>query len=346
MYAAERTDMTISTVQQAFEDYEKKIRVPPEQADRAKEVHPEVRAAVEKDLGGLFNRAFLAGSYARKVQTAPKLKDVDIIFVLTDPDGEFANSANSALERLRKAAKASDLVVSTRLGVRAVKLTIKGEEFTVDAVAALEDPFGGIKLARFLPDDGHDDWTPANPKGQVDAHWEKNKATGGVFIPAVRIVKGWNQRHKWKSKNLLPSYLVEAILFHAMTGKVGFADAMLAFFRDAEHHLSSTWASVPCPGSPANYVDERLDDDRRNNALEKVREARQHAEDAIADGDVRKAMDLWGKVFGAAFPAPSGDTSALAAALRSGTARVTGSGISVGATGGRQPIESRPWRAA
>lgn len=338
--------MSISTVQQAFEEYEKKVRVPPEQADRAKEVHPEVRAAVEKDLGALFNRAFLAGSYARMVQTAPKLKDVDIIFVLNDPDGEFAASGNAALERLRKAAKTCDLVVSTRLGVRAVKLTISGEEFTVDAVAALEDPFGGIKLARFLPDDGHDDWTPANPKEQMDAHWQKNKDTDKAFIPAVRIVKSWNQRHKWKSKNLLPSYLVESILFHAMTAKVDFADAMVSFFRDAEHHLSSTVPSVSCPGSPGNYVDERLDDDRRKNALEKVREARQHAEDAIAEGDAGKAMDLWAKVFGPAFPAPSGDTSALATALRSGTARLTGSGISVGATGGRQPIQSRPWRAA
>jgi hypothetical protein len=336
--------MSISTVQQAFEEYEKKVRVPPEQADRAKEVHPEVRAAVEEDLGELFNRAFLAGSYARKVQTAPKLKDVDIIFVLNDPDGEFVASAEAALERLRKAVKTCDLVGPTRLGVRAVKLTIEGEEFTVDAVAALEDPFGGIKLARF--DDDNDDWTAANPKGQMDAHWQKNKDTGKVFIPAVRVIKSWNQRHKWKRKNLLPSYLVESILFHAMTAKVDFADAMLAFFREAEDHLSSSWASVPCPGSAGNYVDEQLDDDRRENALEKVREALQHAEDAVAETDAGKAMDLWAKVFGPAFPAPSGDTSALAAALRAGTARVTGSGISAGATGGRQPIQSRPWRAA
>src|SRR3954454_23860445 len=176
--------MSIATVQQAFEEYEKTIRVPKKQADRAKEVHPEVRDAVEKDLGELFSRAFLAGSYARRVQTAPKLKDVDIIFVLNDPDGEFAASANAALERLRRAAKTCDLVVGTRLGCRAVKLTIDGEEFTVDAVAAIEDLFGNVSLARYLPDESRDDWTRANPKGQTDAHWEKNKATGGFFVPA------------------------------------------------------------------------------------------------------------------------------------------------------------------
>lgn len=159
--------MGITTVQGAFEEYEKKVRVPPEQTDRAKEVHPQVREAVEAALGEQFNRAFLAGSYARKVQTAPQLKDVDIIFVLNDTDGALAASALTALECLREAAKTCDLVVSpTRIGVRAVKLPIDGEEFTVDAVAALEDGFGGVKLARYLPDEGKDDWTTGTPRGR------------------------------------------------------------------------------------------------------------------------------------------------------------------------------------
>jgi hypothetical protein len=337
--------MSITTVQEAFEEYEKKVRVPPKQADRAKEVHPQVRDAVEDDLGELFDRAFLAGSYARKVQTAPKVKDVDIIFVLNDPEGKFAASAKAALERLREAAKMCGLVVGTRLGVRAVKLSIDGEEFTVDAVAALEDAFGNLELACYLPDEGRDEWTPANPKGQMDAHWDKNKATDGVFIPSVRLVKSWNQRHKWKSKNLLPSYLVESMLFHSMTGKADFADVMVEFFRDAETHLSSSFPTVACPGSPGNYVDERLDDDRCENALEKVRTARRHAEAAIAETDAGKAMDLWAKVFGPAFPAPSGDSSALAAALGSRTARISGTGVSV-AGAGRPVVNTRPWRTA
>ncbi len=337
--------MSITTVQQAFDEYEKKIRVPPEQVERAKDVHPQVREAVEDHLGDLINRAFLAGSYARKVQTAPKLKDVDIIFVLNDPDGAFATSAHTALKRLRDAAKTCDLVVDWELGVRAVKLTIKGEEFTVDAVAALEDPFGNIQLARYRPSEGQDDWTPANPQGQMDAHWDKNQATGKVFIPAVRIVKSWNQRHRWKSKFLLPSYLVESILFHSMTGKADFADVVVKFFRDSETHLSSSVPTVACPGSPGNDVDELLEDDRRENALEKVRAALGHAEAAIAATDPGDAMDLWAEVFGPAFPAPSADTSALAAALRSRTARVSGAGVSVSGAG-REVVDTRAWRSA
>lgn len=346
-YAAERTDVSITTVQQAFEEYEQKSRVPADQAARARDVHPEVRQAVENDLGDLFNRAFLAGSYARKVQTAPRLKDVDIIFVLNDPEGKFAGSAQVALERLRRAAKTCELVDSpTRMGCRAVKLPIVSEEFTVDAVAALEDGFGGLKLARFIPDDGHDDWTAANPKGQMDAHWQKNKQTDGMFIPAVRIIRTWNNRTLYKGKHCLPSYLVESILFHALWQKVDFDQAMLAFFQQAERHLSTSTPSVLCPGDSGSYVDERLDDDRRDAALEKVREALSHARDAIAETDAREAMNCWAKVFGPAFPAPAGDTSSLAEALKSGTARASGAGITTSSQSGRQVIRSRSWRIA
>jgi predicted nucleotidyltransferase len=337
--------MSVTTVQQAFEEFEKsKVRVPNWQNDRAKEVHPAVRAAVETALGDLFKRAFLAGSYARKVQTV-RLKDVDIIIVLNDPDGTLEASADAALERLREAAKTCELVeLPTRKGCRAVKLTIKGEEFTIDLVAALEDAFGNIRLARVIPADDLDDWTSAHPQGQLDAHWQKNEDTEGVYLPAVRIVKYWNQRTKYKGKNALPSYLAESILFHAMSAKVDFDEAVLAFFRATENHLSSAIPSVTCPGSPSNYVDERLDDERREAALKKVQEALAHAEAAVAESDAGAAMDLWVKVFGDAFPAPSGDTSALAAALRSGTAVVKGASISTVANGGRPIIESRPWR--
>jgi hypothetical protein len=129
-----------------------------------------------------------------------------------------------------------------------------------------------------------------------------------------------------------------------MSAKVEYADAMLAFFREAEKHLSKSSPSVPCPGNPSTYVDERLDDKRRHGALDNVRRDLKLAEDAVAESEAGKAMDLWAKVFGLAFPAPSGDTSKLAAALRSGTAVAKGAGISANANGGREVIQTRPWR--
>jgi hypothetical protein len=336
--------VAVETVQQAFIEFEKQaVRVPSWQNDRAKEVHPAVREAVEDDLGELFQRAFLAGSYARKVQTV-RLNDVDVVIVLEDPDGAFTSSAEAALERLRTAAKGCDLVKGTRKGVRAIKLTIDGEEFTVDLVAALNDPFDEVLLARHLPKEGLDDWTRARPRGQLDAAIEKNRTTNGVFVPSVRIIKYWNKRVGSGDKNALPSYLAESILFHAMSVECEYAEAVLAFFQDAKGHLNLAVPSVTCPGDPQNYVDERLEEDRRLQALRKVEQALEHAEAAVAESDPGEAMDLWVKVFGPAFPAPSGDTSALAAALRSGSAVAKGTSIGTG-NGGRELIQSRPWRS-
>jgi hypothetical protein len=338
--------MSTSTVQQSFEGYEKKARVPADQARRARSVQQQVRADFKTDLGSLLRRSFLSGSYARMVQTAPKLKDVDIVFVLNDPTGEFEASAKTALDRLA-AASAGSVVIShvEKLCCRAVKLVVVGEEFTVDAVAALEDEHGNIRLARHDPAAGTDDWSDENPRGQIDAHWEKNAQTDGVFIPAVRIIKMWNQRHRWDDGNLLSSYLVEAMLFHAMTEKVDYANAMYAFFRHAVAHLSTPAPSVPCPGNLTKFVDEKLADDRRENALAFARQALGHAEAAMRETNAGRAMDEWAAVFGPMFPAPRADASTLAAALRSGNVRPSGAGIAVGAAGAPAIVPARSWRS-
>lgn len=330
----------IQTVQEAFIEFEQTTaRVPEAQNKRAKEVYPQVIEAIKADLGDLFNRAFLAGSYKRKVQ-AVRLKDVDIIIVLYDPKGEFELSADGTLERVREAAKTCDLVTATRKSVRAVKLDIDGEEFTVDVVPALEDPHGELLLCRNKPDEGYDDWTAARPQGQLDAATKKNQETGGVFIPSTRIMKVWNQSFGEGDKKAMPSYLAESILFHSLDSKCDYADAMVAFFRSAKDHLSKSSPSVPCPGDPENYVDQMLKDERRERGLQKVETALGHAEAAIAADDPGEAMDHWAKVFGTAFPAPCNDSANLAAALKSGRAVAKGIGVVVpGRTnGGDRPI--------
>lgn len=335
----------IEMVQEAFIEFEEETaRVPDSENKRAKEVHPEVRKAIKSDLGDLFDRAFLAGSYKRKVQ-AVRLKDVDIIIVLNDPDGDFRRSANTALERVRTAAKTCEIVGTTRKSIRAVKLNIDGEEFTVDAVPALDNPFGELLLCRNIPNE-YDDWTSARPEGQLEAATDKNQAAEGVFIFATRIMKVWNQSFGEGSKKAMPSYLAESIMFHALSSKCDYDKAMLEFFRLAKDLLSKNWPTVPCPGDPANYVDQMLDNDRRERALGKVETALGHAEEAMDAEEPGDAMNCWAKVFGPAFPAPANDSAGLAAALKAGRAVAKGTGIVIptGATTERPLIRARSHR--
>lgn len=336
--------MAVKNVQEAFEEFEReKVRVPAWQNDQAKQVHPKIREAIESSLGDLFSHAYLAGSYRRRVQTV-RLNDIDIIVVLNDPNAVFSSSATRALTTLEVAAASCELVAGSEFGVRAGKLEIKGVEFTVDLVAALNDPSGEVLLARRIPAENLDDWTPARPQGQVEAASAKNDATGGAFVPCTRIVKFWNQRLGDGEKNLLPSYLVEAILFWAIDEPLQFAEAAAAFFRAAQRHLSQSTPTVPCPGDEENFVDERLEDERRVRALAAVEAALVHVERAEAAPDVATALNEWAEIFGPAFPAPNTDPGKLAKALRAGVATAVDRGISPNPEAGRQVIAGRSWR--
>src|SRR4051794_35092382 len=294
--------MSITTVQQAFEDFEKRaVRVPDSENKAAKKVHPEFRQAVQGHLGARYDTSFLAGSYARKTQ-AVHLKDLDVIVVLNDPTGELRASASGTLGLMKKAAYSYGPVARVTTKCRAVECQLDGYTFWVDLVPALDDGDGGLLLAYVNEDEGVDEWRPADPKSQLTACSDKNADTDGAYVPVTRICKFWNQSFTSSpsQQKPLPSYLVEAILHDALSGPVEWADAVLAFFRNAKYHLSIARPTVPCPGNATAYVDEKLADDhaRRLKALAKVEAALVHAEAAAAAATDDEAREEWAKVFG------------------------------------------------
>ncbi len=330
--------MAIESQQQAFEKFERdSVRVPDSENREAKKVHPEIRGALEEQLERVV-KTFLSGSYSRKVQVV-KLDDLDVIVVLADPDGTFAASAEAALEWMREAAKGSDLVRRTKLGVRAVKLFLHGYEFTVDLVAAREPEDGGegLLLARHDPEEGYDDWQLLNPEGQKRAAADKNEETDGAYVPEVRIAKFWNSGQGKPMK----SYHAEAILWHALEGPVTYPELVVRFLDEAYARLAPS-TRTPDPGAPGgDPVDHRLEGDKRAAARDRVEKARSIAHRAFESEDLGEALDLWAEVFGTAFPAPGTSSEKIADALGSGTAGVSGTGVQPGR--GREVVRVRSW---
>lgn len=334
--------MKFRTQQDAFDKFERdQVRVPAAENADAKRVQAEFREALEEALDDLYAESFLGGSYRRKTQ-AVHLKDLDIILVLNDPTGRFRASARATLLYLKDVVTVYDPVGIRRVKCRAVECELDGYTFWADIVPALVDENGGLLLAYNNEEEGVDEWRPADPKGQTQACVDKNAETDGTYVPVTRICKFWNQSFTSSpsQEKPMPSYLIEAILHNGLDGPCDWPTAVVAFFENAERHLSSPWPTVPCPGDPENYVDEKLDNERRLRALAKVEAVLPTARAAAAATDIDEALELWGKVFGPAFPAPSTSDRAVSRAVKKRTATVSGTGITALPTG-RRPIPAR-----
>jgi hypothetical protein len=332
----------ITTLQQAFEQFERNsVRVPAHEIDAAKMVQKKLRATVEEALGELCIRTFRAGSYRRRTQ-AVHLKDLDIIVVLDDPTGELRRSPNTALSLMKRVGLTCHLVSGAMTKCRAVECELLGYPFWADLVPALDDGTSGLLLAYVDHKEGIEEWRFADPEGQTVACQEKNTETGDLYVPVTRICKYWNGSFTSspKQEKPLPSYLAEAILHDAVSSPTEWAHAALAFFENAQHHLSLQEPSVPCPGASNDFVDEKLEDQRRLRALGLVEGALVHARTAVQASDEDERLDAWARVFGPAFPAPSTDPSRVTKAIRTGRATLVGPGVSP-TSEGRRPIPAR-----
>lgn len=335
---------TIKTIDDALKWYERNVaRVDDEDNQNAKDVHPDVRKAVSDAMPVLTD--FLSGSYGRKVQ-AVKLNDIDIIVVLDDPDGAFKADAKATLLQVQDAVRGCDLVRRVNPpSVRSVKAFLHDYEFHIDIVPALRPASGdGLYLTRNLPDEGFNDWTLEYPEQQRDACRQKNKDTNGLYLPATRVVRAWNQRYP--TSKPLRSYHAEVLLYHGIGNTNTLQDATLAFF-DHAYDTLAPGRTTPTPGAPfGRYVDDRLSADDRAAAREKVKVAREKAHTAAEETDPAKAMEAWAKVFGDKFPTPSTHPDVVEAALRSGGAFASGAAIRTGTRGSndRDLLAGRSWR--
>jgi hypothetical protein len=328
--------VTSINVQAAFQKFEReRVRVPQDEIDAAKLVHPQIAGFYEQALKAV-DKTKVVGSFARKTQAA-HLKDIDELIVIDDPDGWWRASAERALNRVAEIASGCQLIYSAEPRVRAVRLRLRDYPFFIDIVPAIRPEKGsGLWLARRQPDEGLDDWTLENPEGQLMAATSKNLACAGSYIPGVRIIKFWNQG----VNKPLHSYHAESIMWHALGGPSAYPDAVLAFFEAAAKALAPG-RHVSDPGNPSKAVDDRLEPQERAHALAVVSDTLVLVRRAIAlDGDA--ALEAWASIMGPAFPAPSTSADGLRQAFTAGGAAAAGAGIRVSA--GRPVIRPRSWR--
>lgn len=325
------TTTTHSKIEKAFDDYERDtVRLRPELVARAQDVHPQVRSAAEAAFPGKTT-SWLSGSFGRKTQAGPKLKDIDTIVEFDDIDEILATPPSRFLAHVAQATDLCDLVRTSRPCRRAVECTLVDYEFTVDIVPGICHPDGRrLYLANVSLKDGIDRWDALHPRGQRDAARAMNRETGGLYRPVVRLIKYWNQSFGKDSKPL-KSYHAEALVYHSIEGTDGYVEAVIAFFDHAYEKLAPGELTTD-PGDGSQYIDELLEADKRAEGRTAVANARRRAHDAAQLDDPDQAAEIWATIF-PGFPSPGMSTSAVR--------RTLGIGLVPGTE--RERIRGRSW---
>ncbi len=189
-------------------------------------------------------RSYLSGSYVRHTATTP-INDVDIIFEIDEtrwrpapwsllgdelpaPEKVLTTFANALRARLRENGDAS------RVRKQGRSVGVIFEDMHVDVVPAVPTEGGDedfndhtdddategddeetwedrVMFERVLiPDRRRDQWIDSNPRAHVRISSYLNRESGGLFKPAVRLVKTWNDGQR----RPVSSFVIETLVGH------------------------------------------------------------------------------------------------------------------------------------
>jgi hypothetical protein len=202
----------------------------PEQKQGAQRSQRAIRAAL--DSGNMAARIvddYLIGSYARHTAITP-LDDVDIMFLI-DPSEwnlplfgdkpEPQKVLDTFARAIRLRYDQSQVVVQRR------SVGLKMNHLDIDAVPAIQTDREHYVL---IPDRKEDQWVLTAPRVHAHRVTEVNDARSGLFVPLVKMVKGWNSQLPQNAA--LKSFTVEtmALRIFAKTQCSSLFEGCLKFF--------------------------------------------------------------------------------------------------------------------
>ena len=277
------------------------------------------RLADDKSFGSIHVNTFLQGSYKRNTAIHPG-KDVDIVVVTSaDPDKSPAEP-NDALRRCLERYYPGKVVQQNRsFGVTLDYVCMDvvlatSREFSVRKLDAmrrtqeLDDPDAWLDSPLLIPDRDLGTWVKTDPKRQLEWTTNLNRASGGYFVPLVKMFKYW-RTHAYTDPKYPKGYILERLAGEcADRSKRYHAEGFVALLQK----ISSQYAGyvligqVPHlgdPGVPEHNVAGRLAFQDFKRFMEKVNEVLPIARAALSEADKGRSVAAWQQIFGKAFPA-------------------------------------------
>lgn len=293
----------MTLVDEAFKNLKRKLEITQTQQDDASRRHKAIRAHLEGRLD--VETTFLTGSYARHTKTK-KLKDVDI-FCVVKRDG------NDAGLRLKEPASVLGTVQTilkekydtVKLARRACTIVVGDETeddaediVSFDVVPAFVRKAGGYEI----PDRISGLWVATDPTVHQDRATAKNAACNQMWIPFVKMLKGWNRE---AGKPVSPSFLLEVMALDIVEEPfTSYQQEFRHFLATAAEQVGDVW---PDPAGLGPDVNTSMDAGGKVKAATALAAALQIAESAIfleQAGKHRDAVEEWRKLFGWRMPRP------------------------------------------
>ena len=285
-------------VDDAFEKMRKAGEITKGEQSLAKNRHRRIREV----LAGEWNieRSFLTGSYDRHTKIKP-LTDIDI-FAIVDPAGAQSHYRQEPPDLI-----ISDLVdcldgkfKKVEADGMAVRIAMSDDDgqATFEVVPAFEHASDGYEA----PDPDRGRWIRTDPEAHARLTSEKNSECGLMWVPFVKMVKGWNLE---ASHPIPQSFLIEVLalqLVHPPFGR--YQDEVTMFLGNIIDHANGPW---PDPAGIGPDVDELLGAHDRDGIQSAAATAHSTAEEAVYledEGKERQAVEQWREIFGSRMPRP------------------------------------------
>lgn len=298
-------------VDQAFSLYLSRITPPASQLAAAQSGHSNLRSRLENDryFGGLIEKTFLNGSYARHTVVRP-IRDVDIIAVVS-PDW-IDDQPAQAMESLRR--KLSQWYDGWRTRRRRRAVQVQLSRVDLDVLLAVSPE--GDQKPMFIPDRELQRWIRTHPRRQLMLTDELSRRTAGNYPRLVRLTKAW-AANRIAVANKPGSFVLECAVFHMVAGTPsrfeGPIDQAFASLLGVLHQWDFgrsdflTWdPRVPDPALPDVNVAERWSSGAANNVKRCLELALRRYEGVERSRWQESAVARWAELFGGTFPTPGG----------------------------------------
>lgn len=289
--------MSINTAE-AFDAFHKRIKLTDIQRQMVKDRRANVSEYLTSAFGASSNmplaRTWVIGSAQRGTMIRP-LNDIDMMASFSNSEKAFqryqSNSRNF-LYRVRDALNnVSDVKVVGARG-QAVRFFYT-DGLHVDVVPVFKWSSGGYALPS-----GDGSWLTTNPDTHQTYLQNKSKGLDGNLRQFIRAMKQWNRSHSSRIKSFHLEMLVATTMSQLDNNS---RDAAQVFFGGAKNSLS-----VPDPAGHSDDLSSYLGWYNRSqvkSSFERAEEQAQRANIAEAKGNHKKAIGIWGTVFGDEFPA-------------------------------------------